>query len=269
MPAPIFKIIHNAPRTHRELELQAPQQIEEDVEMSLRGVLGADQFFPKPPPSGNTFILNKSRTCIKQDEQVGQQDMQVKPQEFNKPDPAKLARLAEFRAMNTHRVESGQLYCQSLKDIQETLQEKELLENVKLFNRNYKEEPSQAVRNPIQGHEVTREYRTKMMDWMVEVCTSFKCVPRTYFLATTIFDKYLVAMHQTGHSLTNKVIHSIGVTSMYMASKYEDVFPLHSKVVSEKIAHGSISAKEVVAREREFLGLFDFNTDFVTHFDFL
>lgn len=104
---------------------------------------------------------------------------------------------------------------------------------------------------------------------MVEVCTSFKCAPRTYFLAATIFDKYLVAMHQTGHSLSNKVIHSIGVTSMYMASKYEDVFPLHSKVVSEKIAHGSISAKEVVAREHEFLNLFDFNTDFVTHFDFL
>lgn len=56
---------------------------------------------------------------------------------------------------------------------------------------------------------------------------------------------------------------------MYMASKYEDIFPLHSKVVSEKIAHGSISPKEVVAKEREFLGLFDFNTDFVTHFDFL
>ena len=108
-----------------------------------------------------------------------------------------------------------------------------------------------------------------MMDWMIEVCTSFKCAPRTYFLATTIFDKYLVAMHQNDHCLNNKMIHTIGVTSMYMASKYEDIFPLHSKVVSEKIAHGSITAKEVVAKEREFLTLFDFNTDFVTHFDFL
>ena len=107
------------------------------------------------------------------------------------------------------------------------------------------------------------------MDWMVEVCTSFKCVPRTYFLATTIFDKYLVAKHQSGQVLNNKVIHSVGVTAMYMASKYEDVFPLHSKVVSEKIAHGSISPKEIVAKEREFLTLFDFNTDFVTHFDFI
>jgi len=54
-----------------------------------------------------------------------------------------------------------------------------------------------------------------------------------------------------------------------MASKYEDVFPLHSKVVSEKIAHGSISPKEIVKREAEFLRLFDYNTDFVTAFDFV
>lgn len=54
-----------------------------------------------------------------------------------------------------------------------------------------------------------------------------------------------------------------------MASKYEDVFPLHSKVVSEKIAHGSISPKEIVKKEAEFLRLFDYNTDFVTAFDFV
>lgn len=55
---------------------------------------------------------------------------------------------------------------------------------------------------------------------------------------------------------------------MYMGSKYEDVFPLHSKIVSEKIAHKAISSKEIVAKENEFLRLFSFNIDFVTHYDF-
>lgn len=104
---------------------------------------------------------------------------------------------------------------------------------------------------------------------MIEVCTSFKCAPRTYFLAATIFDKYLVASYQNGQSFGIKAVHQIGITSIYMASKYEDVFPLHSKVVSEKIAHGSISPKEIVKREAEFLRLFDYNTDFVTAFDFV
>jgi hypothetical protein len=40
---------------------------------------------------------------------------------------------------------------------------------------------------------------------------------------------------------------------MYMASKYEDVFPLHSKIVAEKIAHHAISAEQIVANEKQFL----------------
>lgn len=82
-----------------------------------------------------------------------------------------------------------------------------------------------------------------MVDWMIEVCVSFKFSPRTYFLAVTILDKYLIACHQNGQILSNKDIHPLGVTSMYMASKYEDVFPLHSKIVAEKIAHHAIPAE--------------------------
>jgi hypothetical protein len=53
-----------------------------------------------------------------------------------------------------------------------------------------------------------------------------------------------------------------------MASKFEDVYPLQAKVVSEKIAHSSMTTKEVVEKERHFLNLFDFKVDFVTHYDF-
>ena len=107
-----------------------------------------------------------------------------------------------------------------------------------------------------------------MVDWMIEVCVSFKFSQRTYFLSVTILDKYLIASHQAGKVLQNKDIHPLGVTAMYMASKYEDVFPLHSKIVAEKIAHHAISAEQIVSNEREFLKLFDFQLDFVTHFDF-
>lgn len=82
-----------------------------------------------------------------------------------------------------------------------------------------------------------------MMDWMVEVCSSFKCAKRTYFLASRIFDAYLIKIGQEGKTFENKDVHAIGVTAMYLASKYEDILPLHSKVVADKIAHGAISAK--------------------------
>jgi hypothetical protein len=68
--------------------------------------------------------------------------------------------------------------------------------------------------------------------------------------------------------VANKDVHRIGVMSMYLASKFEDVFPLHSKIVSEKIAHGTISQKDIVRIEQEMLELFDYSIDFTTPFDF-
>jgi hypothetical protein len=43
-----------------------------------------------------------------------------------------------------------------------------------------------------------------------------------------------------------------------MASKYEDIYPLHSKIVSEKIAHKAISSVDLLKKESEFLNIFDF-----------
>lgn len=115
-------------------------------------------------------------------------------------------------------------------------------------------------------HNVTKEYRTKMVDWMVEVCTSFKCTTRTYFLAVSIFDAYFRSM-QGKRVLENSDVHLNGVGAMYLASKYEDIYPLHSKVVSEKISHGAFSQKQILGRENECLLLFQFEMDFITQYD--
>ena len=45
-----------------------------------------------------------------------------------------------------------------------------------------------------------------MVDWMVEVTTSFKCTTRTYFVAVAIFDAYLRAM-QGKKVLENSDVH--------------------------------------------------------------
>ena len=62
-------------------------------------------------------------------------------------------------------------------------------------------------------------------------------------------------------------MHAVGVAAMYLASKYEDIYPLHSRVVSEKISHNAFSQKQILKREEEFLKLFEFQFDFVTPFD--
>ena len=79
-----------------------------------------------------------------------------------------------------------------------------------------------------------------MVDWMVEVTYSFKCAERTYFLAVEIFDQFL---HKKGESkcLKNSDVHLLGIMSMYLASKYEDVIPINSYIAQSKISHNSIS----------------------------
>jgi hypothetical protein len=40
--------------------------------------------------------------------------------------------------------------------------------------------------------------------------------------------------------LKNSDIHAIGVTAMYLASKYEDVYPFNSHIAFEKISHKAV-----------------------------
>ena len=67
--------------------------------------------------------------------------------------------------------------------------------------------------------------------------------------------------------MENSDVHSVGVAAMYLASKYEDIYPLHSRVVSEKISHNAFTQKQILKREEEFLKLFEFQFDFVTSYD--
>jgi len=78
----------------------------------------------------------------------------------------------------------------------------------------------------------------------------------------------MVACKSHGRILTNTDIHTMGITSIYLASKFEDVFPLHSKVVSQKIAHGAITPEQIKEKERDFLEMFNYEMDFITPYDF-
>ena len=49
--------------------------------------------------------------------------------------------------------------------------EKEVIDNLNKAGYIYSITDFKPVTNPIEGHDVTKEYRTKMVDWMIEVCT--------------------------------------------------------------------------------------------------
>ena len=89
-----------------------------------------------------------------------------------------------------------------------------------------------------------------MVDWMIEVLTNFKCADQTFFLAVSLLDRYF---KQTKLALEVNDLHGLGITSMFIASKFEDIHPLKMKMVHEKIAHRKIPVEKIKAMELEFL----------------
>lgn len=90
---------------------------------------------------------------------------------------------------------------------------------------------------------------------MIEVLCSFNCSPNTYFVSIDIMDCYL---QKTSRTLDTKDIHLVGVTSMLLASKMEEIIPFKVSTVVDKMTHGKIKAREVVECETDILTTLDF-----------
>jgi hypothetical protein len=105
-----------------------------------------------------------------------------------------------------------------------------------------------------------------MVDWMIEVLTNFKCDDQTFFLAVSLIDRYLQGKEEVREIAD---LHSIGVTCMFVASKYEDIFPLKMKMVFEKIAHKKLPIEKIKILEMDILKVINYRIPAPSALDFL
>lgn len=115
------------------------------------------------------------------------------------------------------------------------------MSKVNAAHAQWLEEVSAIDRTDIlERHEITAHQRAKMVDWMIEVMSSFNQEDKTFFLAVSTMDRYFE------NSATAKEVHElhlIGVTAMYLASKAEDSSPLDLETVHESIVHKKFSTE--------------------------
>lgn len=90
---------------------------------------------------------------------------------------------------------------------------------------------------------------------MIEVLCSFNCSTNTFFVAVDIMDSYLI---KTDKVIETKDIHLIGVTSMLLASKMEEIIPFKVCTVVEKMTHGKMRPKDIVDCETDILATLNF-----------
>ncbi|CAG9324748.1 unnamed protein product [Blepharisma stoltei] len=111
--------------------------------------------------------------------------------------------------------------------------------------------------------DISEKMRAILIDWLVEVHHKFKLLPETLFLTVNIIDRFLEK-----EIIPRNQLQLIGVTSMLIASKFEEIYAPEIKdfvYISDK----SCSKEEIIRKESEILRVLDFNITTVSPLRFL
>nr|Q9DG97.1 RecName: Full=G2/mitotic-specific cyclin-B1 [Oryzias luzonensis]BAB17224.1 cyclin-dependent kinase regulatory subunit cyclin B1 [Oryzias luzonensis] len=82
-------------------------------------------------------------------------------------------------------------------------------------------EVEQSVKpNYLEGQEVTGNMRALLIDWLVQVSLKFRLLQETMYMTVGIIDRFL-----QDHPVPKKQLQLVGVTAMFLASKYEEMYP--------------------------------------------
>lgn len=128
-----------------------------------------------------------------------------------------------------------------------------VLEDVTMPNPEYME------------HQDDLEWKMRgiLIDWLIEVHTRFHLLPETLFLAVNIIDRFLSAK-----VVQLDRLQLVGVTAMFIASKYEEVLSPHVANFRH-VADDGFSEAEILSAERYVLGALNFDLSYPNPMNFL
>ncbi|ODA76595.1 hypothetical protein RJ55_07865 [Drechmeria coniospora] len=123
-----------------------------------------------------------------------------------------------------------------------------------------------SIPNPqYMSHQDDLEWRTRgiLVDWLIEVHTRFHLLPETLFLAVNIIDRFL----------SEKVVQLdrlqlVGITAMFIASKYEEVLSPHVENF-KRITDDGFSEAEILEAERFLLTTLNYDLSYPNPMNFL
>ena len=120
-----------------------------------------------------------------------------------------------------------------------------------LMSVNLQAMESQRTSHCLKNHDVSSKLRGKMVDWMIEVLTTYGCANETLFKAVKYMDMYL--KEKSSKRLTGMDVHLLGIACMFTASKMEDLWPLTMALIHTSIAHKAFQPTQIKAMELDLL----------------
>ena len=111
--------------------------------------------------------------------------------------------------------------------------------------------------------DINEKMRKILLDWLIDVHAKFKLSTETLFLTINIIDRYL-----SKKSIHRKYLQLLGVTSLLIASKYEDIYPPEIKDFIF-MTDNAYTKGELIKMENDILDKIKFNMTYPTSFRFL
>lgn len=120
--------------------------------------------------------------------------------------------------------------------------------------------------NPVyMKHQEDLEWKMRgiLVDWLIEVHTRFHLLPETLFLAVNILDRFLSAK-----VVQLDRLQLVGVTAMFIASKYEEVLSPHVQNFRH-VADDGFTEAEILSAERYVLSALNYDLSYPNPMNFL
>lgn len=175
-------------------------------------------------------------------------DKKIKKLNFNSSKDVKDVNLS----VNKIKVNNNpQIVEEYLEDIYKYLK---LIENGDLPIKNYMK---------ITQKYISEKMRAILVDWLIDIHSKFRLLDETLFLTINIIDRYL-----SKKSINKKYFQLLGITAMFISSKYEDIYPPEIKDFIY-MTDNAYSREELLYLESDILDKIGFNLTYPTSLRFL
>lgn len=136
---------------------------------------------------------------------------------------------------------------------------------VEIFEYLKKLEVATKPNEKYMAHQEDLEWKMRgiLVDWLIEVHTRFHLLPETLFLAVNIIDRFL-----STKVVQLERLQLVGVTAMFIASKYEEVLSPHVANFRH-VADDGFTEAEILSAERYVLSALNYDLSYPNPMNFL
>jgi G2/mitotic-specific cyclin 2 len=249
---------------------------------SSRSALGLKDNNAKPKPGSSQLKRQASGSGVLGTTQKKRSQSTTSTVQSSKEATPNIEEPPRKKSCSESEIKSSKVEAQTLEDVKTTVQAFQeavtdldaedvddplmVAEYVQEIFEYYKELEGTTMPNPdYMEHQEDLDWsmRGVLVDWLIEVHTRFRLLPETLFLAVNIVDRFL----------SNKVVpldkfQLVGVTAMFIASKYEEVLSPHIGNFVH-VADNGFTVDEVLAAERYTLHTLDYDLSYPNPMNFL